>query len=70
MTTPMAGPTPGTAINDLMTGAEYLFSGDTGYRVLYAGESCQLIHDIKPAAQIVRDMVHEAEEVIERLPRG
>ena len=46
------------------------FSGEIDYTVLYAGESCHLIHDIKPAAQIVRDMVREAEEVIERLPRG
>jgi NAD(P)H-dependent flavin oxidoreductase YrpB (nitropropane dioxygenase family) len=46
------------------------FSGDIDYTVLYAGESCHLIHDIKPAAQIVCDMMREAEEVIERLPRG
>jgi hypothetical protein len=46
------------------------FSGEIDYTVLYAGESCHLIHDIKPAAQIVRDTIREAEEVIERLPRG
>ena len=46
------------------------FSGEIDYTVLYAGESCHLIRDIKPAAQIVRDTVREAEEVIERLPRG
>jgi NAD(P)H-dependent flavin oxidoreductase YrpB (nitropropane dioxygenase family) len=45
------------------------FSGDIDYTVLYAGESCHLIHDIKPAGQIVCDMMREAQEVIERLPR-
>jgi hypothetical protein len=38
--------------------------------VRYAGASCHLIHAIKPAARIVRDMIREAEEVIERRPRG
>ena len=28
--------------------------------MLYAGESCHLINDIKPAAQIVHDMMREA----------
>jgi hypothetical protein len=36
--------------------------------VLYAGESCSLIHDIKPAAHIVRDLMREAAEVMTRLP--
>src|SRR5262245_4797239 len=45
------------------------FIGDIDYAVLYAGESCGLVHDIKPAAQIVRDVVREAEEVIEELKR-
>jgi nitronate monooxygenase len=45
------------------------FQGDIEYAVLYAGESCSLIHDIKPAAQIVRALVREAEEVIEQMPR-
>lgn len=43
------------------------FSGDMESIALYAGESCSLIHDIKPAAQIVQDVVREAEEVIARL---
>ena len=46
------------------------FTGDPEYAALYAGESCSLVHDVKPAAQIVRDLVHEAEEVIEHLHRG
>src|SRR5262249_5005055 len=45
----------------------------TGVRVdmqsiaLCAGESCSLSHDIKPAAQIIQDVVREAEEVMARL---
>jgi len=45
------------------------FKGDIEYAVLYAGESCSLIQDIKPAAQIVRDLGHEAEAVIEQMSR-
>jgi NAD(P)H-dependent flavin oxidoreductase YrpB (nitropropane dioxygenase family) len=43
------------------------FTGDIDYVVLYAGEACSLVHAIKPAAQIVRDVVHEAEEALEAL---
>jgi NAD(P)H-dependent flavin oxidoreductase YrpB (nitropropane dioxygenase family) len=46
------------------------FTGDLEYAALYAGESCRLINDIKPAAQIVRDVVREAEEVLKRLEAG
>jgi NAD(P)H-dependent flavin oxidoreductase YrpB (nitropropane dioxygenase family) len=46
------------------------FMGDIEDTVLYAGESCSLIHDIKPAAQIVRDLMREAAEVMARLPRA
>jgi nitronate monooxygenase/enoyl-[acyl-carrier protein] reductase II len=45
------------------------FTGDIDDVVLYAGESCGLVHDIKPAAQIVRDVVREAEETMEELKR-
>src|SRR5262245_34681158 len=45
------------------------FTGDIDYAVLYAGESCSLVHDIKPAAQIVRDVVREAEAAVEELKR-
>jgi len=45
------------------------FTGDIDYAVLYAGESCGLVHDIKPAAQIVRDVVREAEDAMEELKR-
>lgn len=43
------------------------FTGDLEYTALYAGESCSLVNDIKPAAQIVRDIVREAEEVLKGL---
>ena len=46
------------------------FIGDIDYAVLYGGESCSLIHDMKPAAQIVRDLVQEADEVIGHLHQG
>jgi nitronate monooxygenase len=43
------------------------FTGDIEYAALYAGESCSLVHEIRPAAQIVRDVVREAEEVLAQL---
>jgi NAD(P)H-dependent flavin oxidoreductase YrpB (nitropropane dioxygenase family) len=45
------------------------FRGDIEYAVLYAGESCSLVNDIKPAGQIVEDLVREAEEVLEQMKR-
>ena len=39
------------------------FEGDAEYYCLYAGESCTLVNDIRPAAQIVRDVIREAEHV-------
>lgn len=43
------------------------FEGDLEYATLYAGESCGLVSDIRPAAQIVRDIVTEAEAVLGKL---
>jgi NAD(P)H-dependent flavin oxidoreductase YrpB (nitropropane dioxygenase family) len=43
------------------------FEGDMEYAALYAGESCDLVNDVKPAAAIVRDVVREAEEVLKIL---
>jgi nitronate monooxygenase len=43
------------------------FTGDLDYLALYAGESCSLVHTIKPAAQIVRDVMREAEGVIAQI---
>jgi len=34
---------------------------------LWAGESCGLVHDIKPAAEIVRDLVREAQAAMSAL---
>lgn len=45
------------------------FTGDMEYTALYAGESCSLVNDIKPAGQIVRELIREAEEVIEQLKK-
>lgn len=39
------------------------FEGDAEYFCLYAGESCTLVNDIRPAAHIVRDVIREAEDV-------
>ena len=38
--------------------------GDLEYTALHCDESCSLVNDIKPAAQIVRDIVREAEQAI------
>lgn len=43
------------------------FEGDIEQAVLYAGESSSLVNDIKPAGQIVRDLVTEAQEVIDQM---
>jgi nitronate monooxygenase len=36
------------------------FEGDIEYASLWAGESCSVVNDIKPAAEIVADLVREA----------
>jgi NAD(P)H-dependent flavin oxidoreductase YrpB (nitropropane dioxygenase family) len=35
----------------------------------YAGQAAGLIHDVKPAARIIEDVMREAEDVLARLPR-
>jgi len=45
------------------------FSGDLEYVPFWAGQSCSLVQEIKPAGEIVRDTIREAEEVIDRLTR-
>ena len=37
------------------------FEGDIDYAPLWAGESCSVVNDIKPAGEIVRDLVRDAE---------
>lgn len=43
------------------------FTGDIERTALYTGESCRLISDIKPAGEIVREIVAEAEEIVRGL---
>lgn len=43
------------------------FDGDIEESVLYCGVSCNLINDIKPAAQIVHEVMAEARLVVEQL---
>jgi nitronate monooxygenase len=40
------------------------FDGDPEYAPMWAGESCGVVTEIKPAAQIVRDLVSEAERAL------
>ena len=40
------------------------FEGASEYAPLWAGESCELVHEIKPAGDIVREIVREAEEIL------
>lgn len=41
------------------------FEGDIEYAPLWAGESCSVVNDVKPAAEIVSDLVREAEEALD-----
>ena len=40
------------------------FNGDLEYAALHAGESCSLVNDIKPAADIVHDLMSEASRIV------
>ena len=40
------------------------FDGDVEYAPLWAGESCTVVNDIKPAGEIVRDLVRDAEAAL------
>jgi hypothetical protein len=46
------------------------FHGEVEYAPFWAGESCGLVGDIKPAGQIVAELVSEAESVIASLKQG
>jgi nitronate monooxygenase len=46
------------------------FDGDIGDAPLWAGQSCTVINDIKPAAQIVRDLMLEAQAALTRSAAG
>jgi nitronate monooxygenase len=45
-------------------------TADLEHMALYAGESCELVNDIKPAAQIVRELMLEAKEALRRVGAG
>jgi nitronate monooxygenase len=40
------------------------FDGDIEYAPLWAGESCGVVNDIKPAAEIVRDLARDADAAL------
>ena len=40
------------------------FEGDIDHAVLYCGQSCSLVDDIRPAADIVRDLARAADSVL------
>jgi hypothetical protein len=40
------------------------FDGDLDYDALWAGESCSVVNDIKPAGEIVRELVRDAEAAL------
>jgi nitronate monooxygenase/enoyl-[acyl-carrier protein] reductase II len=40
------------------------FDGDIEYAPLWAGESCTVVNDIKPAGEVVRDLVRDAEAAL------
>lgn len=40
------------------------FDGDPDYAPMWAGDSCSVVNDIKPAAVIVRDLVRETETAL------
>lgn len=44
------------------------FDGDVEYAPLWAGESCSVVNDIKPAAAIIRDLAHQAEVALAQAP--
>jgi nitronate monooxygenase len=45
------------------------FEGDIEYAPLWAGESCTVVNDIKPAGEIVRDLVRDAQAALATSPR-
>ena len=40
------------------------FDGDLDYAPLWAGESCSVVSDIKPAGEIVLELVRDAEAAL------
>ena len=46
------------------------FEGELEYAPMWAGESCSVVNDIKPAAQIVEDLVRGAEATLAEMARS
>jgi hypothetical protein len=46
------------------------FEGDFEYAPFWAGESCSVVNEIKPAAAIVQDLVRDAEAALAQAPTG
>ena len=44
------------------------FEGDLDSSVLYCGESCSLISDVRPAAELVRSLAADADAIREGTP--
>ena len=44
------------------------FEGDPEYAPMWAGESCSVVNEIKPAAAIVRDLARDAEAALAQQP--
>lgn len=40
------------------------FEGDIDHAPLWAGQSCSLVHEVKPAGEIVRDVAREAQAIL------
>jgi hypothetical protein len=40
------------------------FDGDPDYAPMWAGESCSVVNEVKPAGAIVRDLALEAESAL------
>ena len=44
------------------------FEGDIEHTALYCGQSCSLVNDIRPAAEIVQDLARQAEALLTPKP--
>jgi hypothetical protein len=40
------------------------FEGDLDYAAMLIGESCTVVNDIKPAGEIIRDLLRDAETAL------
>jgi hypothetical protein len=40
------------------------FEGDIDYPPMWTGESCSVVNDVKPASEIVRDLIRDARSAL------